>query len=165
MSLEKRVLELFRQFLGPKAHCYPNYSIDGQKAIQLGYDQCRRVEKAIYDNELLTIRDGKNMKQVLYTAKTHKIQEVWSIVVTDYKYGPIQTDLHHLLQREKDSLYPWSVSADDLEIFLLVMRKHLKGIAPSRFLEFLDYRTGLGLPYEYDLDIKKHYPMPYTQNS
>ena len=22
------------------------------------------------------------------------------------------------------------------------------------------YRTGLGLPYEYDLDIKKHYPMP-----
>jgi hypothetical protein len=255
LNLEKRVLDLFQRFLGPKAHYYPNYSIDGQsendllilygnacliveikdcgfrppmrdpvkaydkirsdfkKAIQLGYEQCRRVEKAIYENELLTIRDGKNMKQVLYTAKTHKIQDVWSIVVTDYKYGLIQTDLHHLLQREDDSLYPWSVSADDLEILLLVMKKHLKGIAPSRFLEFLDYRerfqehlicfdeleidglylcqsqrekfkeladsefplnsfggmaeifdayyrTGLGLPYEYDLDIKKHYPMP-----
>lgn len=253
LNLEERVLELFRRFLGPKAHYYSNYSIDGKsendllilygnacliveikdcgfrapmrdplkayekihsdfkKAIQLGYEQCRRVEKAINDLELLTIRNGKNMKQVLYTAKTCKIQEAWSIVVTDYKYGIIQTDLHHLLKREDDSFYPWSVSADDLEILLLVMKKHLKGIAFSRFLEFLDFRerfqehlvcldeleidglflcqrekfkeladseyplntfggmaeifdayyyTGLGLPYEYDLDIKKQYPMP-----
>lgn len=253
LNLEERVLELFRRFLGPKAHFYSNYSIDGQsendllilygnvcliveikdcgfrapmrdplkayekirsdfkKAIQLGYEQCRRVENAINDLDLLTIRDGKNMKQVLYSVKTRKIQEARSIVVTDYKYGVIQTDLHHLLKRQDGSFYPWSVSADDLEILLLVMKKHLKGIAFSRFLEFLDFRerfhehlicldeleidglflcqrekfkeladsefplntfggmaeifdayyyTGLGLPYEYDLDIKKHYPMP-----
>ena len=37
------------------------------------------------------------MKQVLYTAKTHKIQDVWSIVVTDYKYGPIQSEFFNFV--------------------------------------------------------------------
>lgn len=79
-------------------------------------------------------------RRLLYHLKSKNIGDVWSIVVTDYKYGPIQSDLSKLLHKDGDALYPWSVCADDLEILLLLMKKILKGIAPARFIEFLDYR-------------------------
>lgn len=201
----------FREPMRDPVKAYDKIRSDFKKAIQLGYEQCHRVENAIAGQDCITIRDGKNFKKIHHTIRTDKIQDVWSIVVTDYKYGPIQTDLHYLLQRDGEALYPWSVCVDDLEIFLLVMRKMLKGIAPTRFIEFIDYRErfhehlvcfdeleidglylcerdkfkqladcdttlntfggmaeifdayyaiGLGLPYEYDLEHKKHYPMP-----
>ena len=63
-----------------------------------------------------------------------------SIIVTDLRYGSIQTDLGLLLEKADEDLYPWAASIDDIEAFLLLMRKTLKGIAPARFIEFLDYR-------------------------
>lgn len=116
---------------------------DYQNAIQLGYDQCRRVEKGLLDDKDIDILDADDKKKVLYHLKNGNIGEIWSIVVTDFKYGTIQTNLGNLLEKDEDALYPWSVCIDDLEAFFLLMKKILKGIAPSRFLEFLDYRERL----------------------
>ena len=46
---------------------------------------------------------------------------IWSIVVTDFKYGTIQTNLGNLLEKDEEALYPWSVCIDDLEAFFLLM--------------------------------------------
>lgn len=122
---------------------YERIKRDYQNAIQLGYEQCRRVEKILLAGKDVDICDARNKKNVLYHLKKENINEVWSIVVTDFKYGAIQTNLSNLLKKEKEALYPWSVCIDDLEALFLLMRKLLKGIAPARFLEFLDYRERL----------------------
>ena len=89
------------------------------------------------------VLDADNKNKVLYRLKNKNIGEVWSIVVTDFKYGVIQTDLKSLLHKDEEALYPWSVCVDDVEAFLLLMRQVLKGMAPARFVEFLDYRERL----------------------
>lgn len=151
------------------------------------------------------------MKKVQYHLRGKNISAVWSIVVTDFKYGTIQTDLASLLKKDEDALFPWSVCVDDIEAFFLLMRSILKGIASNRFVEFLDYRErlhghvlcsdeleicgwylndreqfkqyadseslintasnmatvfdayyhiGLGFKNEFDIEYKKHYPLP-----
>ena len=112
---------------------------DFDKSVQLGYEQCYRVENILKAGSDVEIRDADSGK-LLYQLRSKNIGDVWSIVVTDYKYGPIQTDLSKLLKKDDEALYPWSVCADDLETLLLLMKKLFKGIAPNRFMEFLDYR-------------------------
>lgn len=119
---------------------YERIKTDYGKAIQLGYEQCKRVEDILLSGKDVEIRDGEKMSKVLYTLKHRNIGQVWSMVVTDFKYGMIQTDLSKMLVKEDDDLYPWSVCVDDLETLFMMMRKLLKGIAPDRFVEFLDFR-------------------------
>lgn len=133
----------FREPFRDPLKAYDRIKRDYQNAIQLGYDQCRRVEKVLLNGKDVDILDADDKKKVLYHLKNGRIGKIWSIVVTDFKYGTIQTDLGNLLEKDEDALYPWSVCIDDLEVFFLLMKKILKGIAPSRFLEFLDYRERL----------------------
>lgn len=122
---------------------YPRIKRDYENAVQLGYDQCRRVENVLLSGKDVDILDASNMRKVLYHLKSKNIEDVWSIVVTDFKYGVIQTNLGPLLKKDVEALYPWSVCVDDLESMMLLMKKILKGIAPDRFLEFLNYRERL----------------------
>ena len=133
----------FREPFRDPLKAYDRIKRDYQNAIQLGYDQCRRVEKVLLNGKDVDILDADDKKKVLYHLKNRRIGEIWSIVVTDFKYGTIQTNLGNLLEKDEEALYPWSVCIDDLEAFFLLMKKILKGIAPSRFLEFLDYRERL----------------------
>ena len=120
---------------------YDRIKRDYENAIQLGYDQCKRVEDVLLSGKDIDILDAKNKHKVLYQLKNKNIGSIWSIVVTDFKYGSIQTNLGSLLKKEHDALYPWSVCVDDLESFFLIKKKKLKGEAPAaRFVEFLDYR-------------------------
>lgn len=119
---------------------YDRIKRDYKNAIQLGYDQCKRVEDVLCSGLDVDIVDAANRHKLLYHLKEKNIGEVWSIVVTDFKYGTIQTNLGSLLKKEEDALYPWSICIDDLEAFLLLLRKVLKGVAPARFIEYLDYR-------------------------
>ena len=122
---------------------YPRIKRDYENAVQLGYDQCRRVENVLLSGKDVDILDASNMHKVLYHLKSKNIGDVWSIVVTDFKYGVIQTNLGSLLKKDEEALYPWSVCVDDLESMMLLMKKILKGIAPARFVEFLNYRERL----------------------
>lgn len=130
----------FRTPLRDPIKAYPRIKRDYEKAIQLGYDQSRRVENVLQSGQDVDILDATNKRKVLYRLKSKNIGDVWSIVVTNFKYGVIQTNLGPLLKKEEDALYPWSVCVDDLESMMLIMKKILKGIAPARFVEFLDYR-------------------------
>lgn len=133
----------FREPFRDPIKAYERIKSDFQKAIQLGYEQCRRVEKTLLANQDVDICDAENKNTRLYRLRNRNIREVWSIIVTDFKYGAIQTDLCKLLKKDEDALYPWSVSIDDLEVLFLLMKKMLKGIAPARFIEFLNYRERL----------------------
>lgn len=133
----------FREPLRDPLKAFPRIQRDYSNAIQLGYEQCRRVEDVLLSGRDIDILDAANKKKVHYHLKSKNIVNVWSIVVTDFKYGTIQTDLSSLLKKDDDALFPWSVCIDDIEAFLLLMRKLLKGIASNRFIEFLDYRERL----------------------
>lgn len=130
----------FREPFRDPIKSFPRIKRDYSNAIQLGYEQCKRVEDVLLSGNDIDIFDANNMKKVLYHLKSKNIGAVWSIVVTDFKYGVIQTDLSSMLVKDEDSLFPWSVCIDDIEAFFLLMRKMLKGIASHRFVEFLDYR-------------------------
>lgn len=119
---------------------YGRIKRDYENAVQLGYEQCKRVEDVLISGKDVDICDAYNKHKVLCRLQNKKIGEVWTIVVTDFKYGQIQTNLSPLLKKKEEALYPWSVCVDDLEAMFLLMRKILKGIAPARFMEFLDYR-------------------------
>ena len=133
----------FRAPFRDPTKAYPRIKRDYENAIQLGYNQCRRVENVLLSGQDVDILDASNMHKVLYHLKSINIGDVWSIVVTDFKYGVIQTNLGPLLKKDEEALYPWSVCVDDLESMMLLMKKMLKGIAPARFVEFLDYRERL----------------------
>lgn len=133
----------FREPFRDPLKAFPRIQRDYSNAIQLGYEQCRRVEDVLLSGRDIDILDAANKKKVHYHLKSKNIVNVWSIVVTDFKYGTIQTDLSSLLKKDEDALFPWSVCIDDIEAFFLLMRKLLKGIASNRFIEFLDYRERL----------------------
>ena len=133
----------FREPFRDPLKAYPRIKKDFSSAVQLGYEQCKRVEDVLLSGRDVEIQDADKKGKVLYRLKSKSIGEVWSIVVTDVKYGMIQTNLGSLLKKEDDSLYPWAVCVDDIESMFLLMRKVLKGIAPARFIEFLDYRERL----------------------
>lgn len=184
ISLENKVLDVFRKFFGDRTLFFSNYSVDGRcendllivykdtcivveikncsfrepfrdpikaydriksdyaKAVQLGYEQCKRVEDVLYSEPAINVLNGKDMKTVLHRLKGKNIQRVFSIVVTEHKYGPIQTNLEKLLKKDEEDLYPWSVCVDDLEIFLMLLKRLRKGISSEWFFDFLDYREG-----------------------
>lgn len=102
----------FRPPMRDPIKAFDKIKTDFNKAVQLGYDQCKRVEEILLSGKDIDITDADSRKP-LYHLKAKNIGDVWSIVVTDYKYGPIQSDLSKLLRKEDEALYPWSVCADD----------------------------------------------------
>ena len=119
---------------------YERIKTDFAKAVQYGYDQCKRIEDALCSGNAVDLYDAKHISKLLCHVAPQEIGDVWSVVVTDYNYGPIQTDLSKLLNKEPDDLYPLSIGIDDLETFLSLMKRLWKGVAPYRFVEYLDYR-------------------------
>ncbi|THD32254.1 MAG: hypothetical protein DI588_09180 [Flavobacterium johnsoniae] len=112
---------------------------DFKGGIQKAYEQCRRLEEKLEQNEKFKIFDDKNDRE-LYEVDPKKIKACYSIIITQHKYGAIQTDLSGLLIKDSDSLYPWSVCVDDLEIFLLGLIKIKKNSSMQNFINFLEYR-------------------------
>lgn len=117
---------------------YDRLKSDFKDAIQYGYDQCLRIEDKFFDNDPFVIYD-KNEKP-LYKINPKKYAEVYSIVVTLERFGPIQSDLNFMLQKDEGSDFPWSVYIDDLETFLLALKKTYTNPIPS-FKIFLKQRS------------------------
>lgn len=115
---------------------YKKIKSEFKDCIQAGYNQCYRVEKCFYNEQEVIIKD--KVGNVLEIIKTENIKDIFSLVITLERFGPIQTDLGLLLERESDDLvYPWSVGIDDLETFLLTLKKKTK----SPLIKFIDYLT------------------------
>ncbi len=113
---------------------------DFKDSIQYGYEQCLRIEDLFYDDQPFSIFD-KNEK-LLYEIDPKKYEEVFSIVVTLERLGSIQSDLGLMLNKEENVDYPWSVYIDDLETFLMALRK-VKNSPIVAFKEFLRDRHKL----------------------
>lgn len=118
---------------------YERIKSDFKNIIQKGYNQCKRVESKLYTDNIIEIYDYKSNK-LLHTIITNKINQVYSLVITNQRYGCIQTDLSDLLVKEENERYPLSICINDLESTILLFKKILKNTAERQFLEYLDYR-------------------------
>ncbi len=87
----------FREPFRDPLKAFPRIKRDYSNAIQLGYEQCKRIEDVLLSGKDVDILDASDMKKVHYHLKSKNIGAVWSVVVTDFKYGTIQTDLASLL--------------------------------------------------------------------
>lgn len=114
---------------------YDKLNSDFKKSIQYGYEQTSRVVKAFSSNETLPIVDSK--RNILYEIPTRRFK-TYSIVVTLERFGHIQTNLEDMLEIDDNEDYPWCVNIDDLEAFLLTLKKQADRI--RKFLTFLEYR-------------------------
>ncbi|WP_128330114.1 hypothetical protein [Apibacter sp. HY039] len=115
---------------------YDKLKNDFKKGIQYGYDQCYRVKNKFNNDALIKIYN-KN-KKIEYTFNPKKYN-VYTIVVTYDRFGCIQTNLSEMLNlNENDESYPWAVNIDDLETFLLALKK--KKNYKQLFLKFIEYR-------------------------
>lgn len=129
----------FRAPLRNPMKAFDRIKSDFKSGIQKAYQQCKRLEDKIETGVDFKIFDKKTNKE-LFTIRPSKLKNYYSIIVTQHKYGAIQTNLESLLKKETDTLYPWSVCIDDLEIFTLGLKKIKKGLGKSLFLDYLEYR-------------------------
>ena len=130
---------LFRAPMRDPIKAFDKIKSDFKKSIQNGYEQCVRVENKFEEGKPFEIYDSKTQKSV-FQIKPNKVKDYFSIVVTQFKYGNIQTNLENLLIKEDDALYPWSICIDDLEAFVLALRKLKKGMARTQFINYLKTR-------------------------
>jgi len=129
----------FRAPMRDPIKAFDKIKSDFKKSIQYGYDQCKRMEDKIEENKSFKIFDNKTHKELI-EVNSNSVKDYFSIIITQFKYGGIQTNLDDLLTKEDDALYPWSICIDDLEAFILALRKIKKGKASSDFIEYLKYR-------------------------
>lgn len=130
---------LFRAPMRDPIKAFDKIKSDFKKSIQYGYDQCVRIENKFEEGKPFDIFDSKTQKSI-FQLKPNKIKDYFSIVVTQFKYGNIQTNLENLLIKDEEALYPWSVCIDDLEAFILALKKLKKGMARTQFINYLRHR-------------------------
>lgn len=126
---------------------YQRIGDDFKKSIGKGYMQAKEVEDLFYGEKPFVIRD-KN-KKGLATINPEEYEDIFTLVVTQERLGQIQCDLSYLLTINDDDNYPWSVAIDDLETFLITLKR--KSNAIEEFTDFLLAREQLqGRVFCYD---------------
>ena len=130
---------LFRAPMRDPLKAFDKIQSDFKKAIQNGYDQALRIERKFQEGEPFEIFDSASHKS-LYKVIPSRAKDYFSIVVTQFKYGGIQTNLKNLLAKDDDALYPWSVCIDDLEVFVYALKKLKRGMARTQFIKYLKHR-------------------------
>lgn len=94
---------------------------DFKESIQYGYEQCLRIEDNFFEDEPFAIYDQN--EKLLHEINPKKYDEIYSIVVTLERFGPMQSDLNLMLQKDEHVDFPWAVYIDDLETFLLALKR------------------------------------------
>jgi hypothetical protein len=129
----------FREPMRNPLKSFEKIKSDFKKNIQEAYNQCLRVENTFEISEIISIFNDK--KVLIDQIESRKIQNTYSIIVTLDRFGVIQSDLAYLLQIEEDLPFPWSVNIDDLETFILMLKKQKK--PQEKFVKFLSHREFL----------------------
>ena len=92
-----------------------------KKSIQDAYRQINEVELLLHENRLITVFNNRQKK--LNVINTNKIRRVFSIIITQERFGQIQCDLGLLLNKNEDSEYPMCISINDLESALITISR------------------------------------------
>lgn len=113
---------------------------DFKETIDAGYEQAFSVKQKFLGKAPFDIYDKK--KNIIATIDPRGYKEIYTIVVTYNKFGHVQCDLQMMLELfDDDDQFPWATCIDDLEIFLLGLKK--KKLSESDFYRFLKQRENL----------------------
>jgi hypothetical protein len=127
----------FREPFRDMDKAYKKIKSDFKGNIQSGYNQCLRVKNKFDSYEKFPIYDKKG--DLLFEINPRRINNVYSIIVTNDRLGPIQQDLSYLLDIPDNEEYPWSVYFNDLETFLRALKIE-KNNPRNEFVSFLKNR-------------------------
>lgn len=119
---------------------YTRLQSDFADSVQYGFNQCLRVEEKFWSGRPFIIFDESGKR--VYEVNSNKYIDIFSIVVTLERFGPIQSALDLMLQKEDHIDFPWSVYIDDLETFLLGLKRTYNNPIPA-FKSFLRQRRTL----------------------
>jgi len=136
--IEAKGYNLREPFRNPEK-AYTRIKDDFDKSIGYGYEQTRRVEEIIENEQPLHIYNEKGI--LIETIDTTIIENSFSIIVNIDSFGLVQNDLSYLLKIDDENIFPWAVKFDDLEIFILTLIA--KGKKPDYFVDFLLFRETL----------------------
>jgi hypothetical protein len=100
---------------------YERISDDFKKSIGKGYQQAKEVEDLFYNSDTFTIKNGRG--GIIETIDPVQFEDIFTLVVTQERFGQIQCDLAYLLEIAEDENYPWAVFIDDLETFLISLKR------------------------------------------
>ncbi|MBA4154827.1 hypothetical protein [Flavobacterium sp.] len=107
---------------------------DFKRSIGKGYLQAREMEELVLTGQPFHIKNHRG--EIIDKIYPGKIHEVFSIVVTQERFGQIECNLAHLLEVEDDNDYPWAIAVDDLETFLITLSRK-----QNHLQEFVTYLT------------------------
>jgi len=105
--------------------------------IQKGFEQGERVKSLFESGNIFRIYNEKD--EVLAEINPLKIYNVFTIIVTQDRLGPIQQNLGLMLKIDDDKEYPFSIYVNDLEIFLRTLKIKTKN-PRNEFVAFLKTR-------------------------
>lgn len=111
----------YREPLADPEKGFSRIKRDFQHSIQKGYDQAIKVERLFKRTPSVEIKSNKG--KLIEIINTNKYHFIFSIIVTTERFGQIQCDLGLLLKVNNDEKYPWSVGIEDLETFLITLKR------------------------------------------
>ena len=118
---------------------YDRIRDDFKRCIGKGYNQAKEVEDLFYGDKPLNIKDDRG--KIIEVIDPELFDDVFTIIVTQERFGQIQCDLGYLLDIEENANYPWAVFIDDLETFLIALKR--KQNSSEELKEFLLNREKL----------------------
>jgi hypothetical protein len=145
----------YKEPLGDFDLAFEKIKRDFKSSIQDAYRQSKEVDELFYSNEDIIISDkNKNKRESI---STKKIDKIYSIIVTQERFGQIQCDLGLLLDKDENDFYPWCVSIDDLESILLTFKRKENQIATLEKYLFQREKLHERLICFDELDIASYY--------
>ena len=129
----------YREPLRNPVKAYDRIRDDFARSIGKGYSQAKEVEDMLLGEQSFVIRDHN--KKIIATLQPGDYDDLFTIVVTQERFGQIQCDLSYLLDIADDCNYPWSVGLNDLETFFITLKRKANHI--QEFTEFLLAREQL----------------------
>lgn len=118
---------------------YERIKDDFKKSIGKAHVQSKEVQKYFSQGQKFEIRDEKG--KLMDTINPESYKQVFSIIVTQERFGQIQCNLGHLLDTHGKENFPWAVSLDDLETFLITLNRKTNHI--QEFITYLKLRQKL----------------------
>ncbi|MEZ9103462.1 hypothetical protein AB4085_03225 [Vibrio cyclitrophicus] len=122
-----------------KAFVRINDHFRSNAGIQKAYNQAHALEDNIRKNGVVNLYDKKGNH--LRELHLEQFENIYCICITRNDFGALATDLSLLLEKEKESKYPWAINIEDLECMINGFI-HL-GLTHCDFYKYLDQRAKL----------------------